>query len=90
MPDAPDKDPVVSQSLAQIYFVSAILLIVTFGWSLYDEFFHLRPWKRYQREFVRHYRTFLQKEIPKQKSAEKAIVESPEFLALKRQMAKRR
>jgi len=85
-PDNSEKDPLVNQSLAGIYFISAILLILVFGWSLYDELFGLRPWKDYERLFVGHYRAFLQKEIPKQRAREKAVQESPEYQAMKKQL----
>ncbi len=86
MPENPEKDPVVSQSLVTIYLIAAVLLMGTFGWSLYDEFVQLRPWKNYQRDFVRRYRAFLVKEIPKQRAAVKALVESPEYQSMERQL----
>ena len=86
MPENPEKDPVVSQSLARIYLVSAILLIVVFGWSLYDESLGLRPWKDYERTFARRYHAFLTREIPKQKAAQEAIFKSPEYQAIARQL----
>lgn len=86
MPDSLDKDPVVSQSLAAYLLIAAALLIITLGWSLYDEFFGLRPWKEYQRTFVKRYSVFLNKRIPIQKAKEKAIENSSEYLALKQQL----
>lgn len=81
MPETPEKDPVVSQSLAGYVLIAALLLIVTLGWALYDEFFGLRPWKTYQRRFVSLYTRYLQKQIPKQRAGEKEIRESAEFQA---------
>ena len=86
MPETPEKDPVVSQSLARIYLVSAILLMAVFGWSLYDESFGLRPWKEYQRLFSQRYRAFLSGEIEKQKTAEKAVLNSAEYQVIAQQL----
>ena len=72
MPDAPDRDPVVSSSLSSYLLIAALLLIVSLGWALFDEFFGLRPWKSDQRDFKQRYVAYLQKQIPRQKAAEKA------------------
>jgi len=66
--------------------LSSLLLILVLGWSLYDEFFGLRPWKDYQRNFTQRYAIFLKKQVPKQTAKEKAIENSPDFLALKRKL----
>src|SRR5947208_2082076 len=85
-PDAPDRDPVTSQSLSRLLLISALLLVAALGWALYDEFFGLRPWKNYQTDFVRRYTAFLRKQKPKQEAAEKAIKASPEYQALQQQL----
>lgn len=82
MPDAPEKDPIVSRSLAGYFVIAAFLLIFSLGWSLYDEFFGLRPWKAYESRFEKLYAALLTKEIPEQEKAEKAIKQSPEYQAL--------
>src|SRR5438034_9889121 len=89
-PDAPDHDPVTSQSLSRLLLISALLLVAALGWALYDEFFGLRPWKNYQTDFVRRYTVFLRKQKPKQEAAEKAIKASPEYQALQRRSEERR
>ena len=45
MPDTPptEKDPVVSQSLSFPLLISALLLVITLLWSLYDEVYEQRP-----------------------------------------------
>ncbi len=86
MPDAPEKDPVVSRSLAGYFVIAAFLLIFSLSWSLYDEFFGLRPWKSYEQRFARIYAAFLTKEIPGQEKAEKAIKDSSEYQALEKQV----
>lgn len=81
MPEAPDKDPVQGQSLASYLLIASLLLVICLGWALWDEFFGLRPWKAYQRRFVRHYTAFLNKQIPAQRKRETEIRESAEFQA---------
>lgn len=87
MPDSPDKDPVLSHSKALPLLVAAVLLVICLGWSLYDEFFGLRPWKEYQQVFVKRYAAFLGKQTPLQRAKEKAIENSSEYLALKQKLA---
>ena len=82
MPDHQDRDPVVFASLSSYLLVASILLTLSLGWALYDEFFGLRPWKGYQRTFKSRYARFLDKEIPKQDAAEKAILASAEYQVL--------
>src|SRR5208282_5478082 len=72
--------------LATLLVISSVLLTLTLVWALYNEFFGLRPWKDYQREFARRYHTFLLRQIPKQKAAEKAILASPEYQQLDQQV----
>ncbi len=85
-PETPDRDPVTSQSLSVLLVVSALLMVLTLGWALYDEFFGLRPWKNYERDFVTKYSAFLKKQKPKQETVEKAIKSSPEYRALQQQL----
>ncbi len=87
MPESPDKDPVVSQSLAGYLLVAAILLILTLGWALYNEFYGLRPWKEYQREFARRYAVFLKKEIARQSAQQKRLESSSDYQKLQQQLA---
>jgi cbb3-type cytochrome oxidase cytochrome c subunit len=86
LPEAPQKDPVTTPSLAGYYLISAILLVVTFGWSLYDEFYGLRPWKTYEREFVKRYAAFLRRQMPKQDALEKQITASAEYGGLEQKI----
>ncbi len=83
MPEAPEKDPVVSQSLAGYYLIAALLLVLSFGWSLYDEFFGLRPWKAFQSRFAKLYVQYLEKQAKTQARTEMEILNSPEYQALK-------
>jgi cytochrome c551/c552 len=86
LPDTPKKDPVTTSSLGTLLVISSALLMLTLVWALYNEFFGLRPWKSYQREFARRYHSFLLKQIPKQKAAEKEILESAEYQQLDQQL----
>ncbi len=81
-----EKDPIISQSLAASLLVAALLLIVTLGWALYNEFYGLRPWKSYQATFAERYRAFLNKEIKQQQAQQSQVENSAEFSALKRKV----
>ncbi len=83
MPELPPDDPVISRSLADPLLVSAFLLMLTVGWSLYDEEFGLRPWRSYQNRFSAAYSAYLKKAVKQQEAAEKAVYSSPEYLQLK-------
>ena len=87
MPETPERDPVTSQSLALYLLIASVLLIVTLGWALYNEFYGLRPWKSYQTEFARRYRTFLEKDIRVQEAEEKRVEGSAEYAALKQKLS---
>ena len=46
MPEIPPQDdPITSRPLSQLVLISAFLLLLTVAWSLYSEFFGLRPWR---------------------------------------------
>jgi hypothetical protein len=62
------------------------LLLLTVAWSLYDEFYGLRPWRSYQREFAKVYAQYLKKQIPQQRDREKLIRESDEYKKLDEQV----
>ncbi len=86
MPDTPEKDPVTTSSLGTLLVISSVLVMLTLVWALYNEFFGLRPWKSYEREFSARYQTFLHKQIPQQEAAEKQILASPEYQQLDQQL----
>ena len=73
MPETPEKDPVVTSSVGGYLFIAAVLLLGSLAWALWQEFFGLRPWKDYERQFVARYSRYLHKEIPLQEQAEKDI-----------------
>jgi len=86
LPDAPEKDPIISRSMAGYLVIAAFLLMLSLGWSLYDEFFGLRPWKSYERAFAQRYARLLTKEIPQQENALKAVENSSGYKAIQDQI----
>ena len=44
----PEKDPIEEGSILWPTFISIVVLVVVAGWSLYDEFYTRRPYKKYQ------------------------------------------
>jgi cytochrome c551/c552 len=85
LPETPEKDPVVTNSVAGYLFIAAVLLLGSLAWALWQEFFGLRPWKDYERQFVARYSRYLHKEIPLQEQAEKDIENSADYKRLQRE-----
>src|SRR5579863_8868685 len=83
--NAPDRDPITNQSLSALILISALLMVASLGWALYDEFYGLRPWKGYEQDFAVKYSAFLRKQEPKQEAEEKAIKSSAGYQALQAQ-----
>ncbi|NRA94853.1 MAG: hypothetical protein HRU14_01445, partial [Planctomycetes bacterium] len=48
----PEKDPIVEGSILWPVFISMVLLLVVAAWSLYDEFYTRRPYKKYQADWT--------------------------------------
>ena len=89
MADKPpvEKDPIVTGSLSFPLLISALLLVVTLLWSLFDESYWQRPWKSFQSQFVALYTEFLQtRAIPGQREREQEIRASAEYQALEAEM----
>ena len=85
MADTPStgKDPIIGGSLSFPLLISALLLVVTLGWSLFDETYWQRPWKSFQSEFVGLYSRFLQSNaVPGQSESEQAIRASADYQRL--------
>ncbi len=83
----PEQDPVVSQSYSIPILISAVLLMVTVAWSLWDEVYGARPWKRYQQRFVRQYTAYLERLTPTQARSEEAVRQSAEYQRLEQAIA---
>ena len=85
MPDLPPQqdDPIVSRPLSGLILISAFLLLLTVAWSLYTEFFGLRPWRDYQNRFRTLYAGYLQKQIDQRRKAEQALYATPDYQKLK-------
>jgi cytochrome c551/c552 len=84
LPDLPPQDdPVTSRSMGTLILVSAFLLLLTVAWSLYSEFFGLRPWRSYQNRFRDLYATYLRKQVGQRRAAEQALYNTPDYKKLK-------
>jgi cytochrome c551/c552 len=81
-PPVEEKDPVTTQSYSGIFLWASILLILSLFWALYDEVYGLRPWKSYQRSFVKAYTAYLKKLRPEEKTAEEAIKQTEGYQEL--------
>jgi hypothetical protein len=89
VPDTPsvdEKDPVVTQSLSALIVLFSLLLILSLVWAVYDEIYGLRPWKRFQHQFVSKYTLLLEKMKPRQSAAEKVVRQSEEYRQLEEKM----
>ncbi len=82
MPELPPDDPVTSRPLAPAILISVFLLMLTVAWSLYDEFYGLRPWRSYQNRFVAAYVPYLEAQMKKRKADEAALYATPEYQKL--------
>jgi cytochrome c551/c552 len=82
VPEIPPDDPVTSRPLAGLVLVAAFVLMLTVAWSLYDEFYGLRPWRSYQREFSSAYSAYLDKQYQQRKSDEQKLYANPEYQKL--------
>src|SRR6266849_6221120 len=68
--------------MAGLVLVSVFLLMLTVSWSLYDEFYGLRPWRTYQAEFSKVYAKYLADQYQARKSAEQKFYATPEYQKL--------
>jgi hypothetical protein len=82
VPELPPDDPVTSRPMAGLVLISAFILVLTVAWSLYDEFFELRPWRSYQSEFSKVYSSYLENQYKTRKAAEQKFYATPEYLKL--------
>jgi mono/diheme cytochrome c family protein len=62
--------------------ISALLLIGTLAWALYDEAYGQRPWKRAQQQFTERYTRYLKSIQGKAGQTEKEVMESAEYQQL--------
>lgn len=87
MPEVPPPqqqpdDPVVSRSLGLLLLISLVLLLATVAWSLWDEFYGLRPWRSYQTTFQGAYATYVDQQIADRRAAEQAFQDTPDYQRL--------
>src|SRR5215469_4747466 len=69
--------------MSGLILVSAFVLLLTVAWSLYSEFFGLRPWRDYQNRFRTLYSSYLQKQIAQRRTSEQALYKTPDYQKLK-------
>ena len=81
-----DLDPIADKSMSGIMLISALILMFTLMWALYDELFGMRPWKSVQDRFVTNYKRYLKKQLKPQAEAEKEVKASPDYQQLDSQM----
>jgi hypothetical protein len=65
--------------MAGLVLISVFILMLTVTWSLYDEFYGLRPWRRYQSEFSNVYSSYLEKQYQSRRAQEQKLYTSPEY-----------
>ena len=56
--------------------------MLTVAWSLYNEFYGLRPWIAYQNRFVAAYVPYLRTQLKQRKADEAALKATPEYQKL--------
>jgi hypothetical protein len=78
----PPDDPITSRPMAGLVLISVFILMLTVSWSLYDEFYGLRPWRSYQGEFSKAYSAFLEKQYAQRKGDEQKFYSTPQYLKL--------
>ncbi|MGH9680685.1 MAG: hypothetical protein ACRD4Y_12105, partial [Candidatus Acidiferrales bacterium] len=79
MPELVPDDPVTSRPMAGLILISLFLLMLTVAWSLYDEFYGLRPWRGYQAEFSKVYANYLEAQYKSRRAAEQKLYATPEY-----------
>jgi cytochrome c551/c552 len=66
--------------------VSAVLLLVSLAWALYDEFYGLRPWKAYQERFRKVYSAYLESIRPETDKQEADVRQSAAFQKMENEL----
>src|SRR3982751_2913118 len=69
--------------MSLLILIAAFVLLLTVAWSLYSEFFGLRPWRAYQDRFRTLYSTYLKKQLQQRKNDEQAIYNTGDYKKLK-------
>src|ERR1700674_6141391 len=68
--------------MAGLVLISVFLLMLTVAWSLYDEFYGLRPWRSYQGEFSKVYSSYLEKQYQQRKADEQKFYSTPQYVKM--------
>jgi len=82
-----EQDPVVNSSLSKPLYISSVLLVLTTIWALWDEVYVMRPYKAYQRRFVRAYSDYLKTILPAESASEQKIKASGDYRRMEQEMA---
>ncbi len=82
MPELPPDDPITTRPMAGLVLISVFLLMLTVSWSLFDEFYGLRPWRSYQSQFAKVYSSYLEKQFKSRKAEEQKFYATPEYQKL--------
>lgn len=81
-PEVPAPDPIVSRSTSGILLICALLMSIVLAWSLYDEIYGQRPWKKMQREFVTRENRLLNRLKKTATTTEKEVKATAEYQQL--------
>jgi len=68
--------------MAGLVLISVFILMLTVSWSLYDEFYGLRPWRKYQGDFSSAYSNYLDKQYKQRKADEDKFYATPQYQKL--------
>src|SRR4051794_16493303 len=68
--------------MGPLVLISMVLLLITVAWSLYAEFYGLRPWRSYQAGFQSVFSGYLNKQIASRRTAEQQFQASPDYKRL--------
>ncbi len=82
MAEPVNRDPVTTSSMSLLVLISVFILMITVAWSLWAEFFGLRPWRDYQRTFTASYESYLNRQIAGEKKLEDSVTSSPDYKQL--------
>ena len=78
----PQPDPIASRSTSAILLICTVLLMLSVGWSLYDEGFGQRPWMPIQQAFVKRYTAYLRSIRRTARDSEAEVKQTPEYQQL--------
>ncbi|HYE14300.1 MAG TPA: hypothetical protein VD968_07665, partial [Pyrinomonadaceae bacterium] len=78
----PAPDPITGRSTSSILLVCALLLTGSLVWALWDEVYGMRPWKGFQKSYVKRYERYLKRLERRGFKTEEEVKKSDEYLRL--------